>query len=376
MKNATSTAGFVVLGGSGAIGRIVVRDLFESDRANRIVVADFNGNAATAYSRRFRSTRVTAVQADARQPAKLAAILKGHVVVINCTRHQFNLDVMQAALQARIHYLDLGGLFDWTRRQLRLNRRFVVAGLTAILGMGCAPGLTNVMAAELVSRFDHVDSIRIRVGGKDFNAQPGFFFPYSAQTIVEELTLAPWKWSRGKFVKAVPRTGWERVEFGPPVGDVWCVMTRHSEIATLPLRFRSRALRYADFKVGFDRPFVREILRRLRSGQTVRDFEELPTPRSAPNDYEITRVVVTRGRRSETIDCHARSRAEWNASAGDIDTACPASIVAQMIASGEIRSRGVFAPEDVVPATPLFDQLAARGLAVRCNGSPRSASAI
>src|SRR4029434_5719743 len=131
--------------------------------------------------------------ADARYPSQLASALRDGSVVINCTRHQFNLNVMEAALRAGVHYLDLGGLFIWTRRQLRLHRPFEEAGLTAILGMGCAPGLTNVMAAAAASRLHRVDSIRIRVGGIDFNARRNgkFEFPYSAQTIVEELTLSP-----------------------------------------------------------------------------------------------------------------------------------------------------------------------------------------
>ena len=34
----------------------------------------------------------------------------------------------------------------------------------------------------------------------NLNAKPAdFFFPYSAQTIVEELTLRPWVFARGKF---------------------------------------------------------------------------------------------------------------------------------------------------------------------------------
>jgi len=356
-----------VLGGAGAIGRIVVRDLFESNRRNRAVVADYDGDAAAEYARTYRTARLSAVSADARNIAALSRILRGNSVVINCTRHQFNLNVMEAALQARVHYLDLGGLFVWTRRQLRLHQRFVDAGLTAILGMGCAPGLTNLMTSQLASRFDRIDSVRIRVGGIDFNPQPGFTFPYSAQTIVEELTLEPWKWSGGKFVKARPRTGWELVAFGPPVGDVWCVMTRHSEIATLPVHLRSQKVRLVDFKVGFDRPFVKELMRRVRAGQTMRDFEALPASRSTPNDYEITRVTVTSGRRAAVMDCHAQSRSDWHASAGDIDTACPASIVAQIMASGAIAERGVFAPEDIVPARFLFDQLTARGMRLICS---------
>jgi len=364
---------FVVLGGAGAIGRIIVRDLFESNPNNRIAIADFNQDAARAAAERRRSRRVTWCRADARTPDNLREVLSGASVVINCTRHKLNLNVMEAALQARVHYVDLGGLFTWTRRQLRLRRGFADRGVTAVLGMGCAPGLSNVMAAAAAAAFERVDSVRIRVGGIDLNAARNtaeLAFPYSAETIIEELTLPPWKWSRGQFVKTPPRSGWERIDFGPPVGAVWVVMTRHSEIATLPAYFRSRGLRYLDFKVAFDRGFVRELMRRLRQGWTVRDFQALPAPRDAPNDYEVARVIV-RGRlpgkrRASTItmECHARSKPAWRASSGDIDTACPASIVAQMLACRAIDRPGVWAPEDVVPAEPLFEQLRRRGMAI------------
>src|SRR3989442_618282 len=299
---------FAVLGGAGAIGRIIVRDLFESSSKYSILIADFDGESARSLARSYRSGRVSYTRADARKPSGLAAVLRGYSVVINCTRHQFNLNVMRAALQARVAYLDLGGLFVWTCRQLRLRRRFAEAGITAVIGMGCAPGLTNVMAAAAATKLERIDSIRIRVGGIDFTERRGdFVFPYSAQTIIEELTLPSWKWSGGRFVQAEPRSGWESIDFGPPVGRIWVVLTRHSEIATLPLQFKEKGLRYADFKVGFDRGFVREIMKRFRAGWSVRDFEALPASRSAPNDCEITRVIVRGGNRALAMDCHARS---------------------------------------------------------------------
>jgi len=353
---------FVVLGGAGAIGRIVVRDLFESNSTNRILVADYDESAARQIARGFRSRRVDHAKADARDIPRLTGVLRDHSVVVNCTKHQFNLNVMDAALRAGTHYLDLGGLFLWTRRQLRLHRPFAEAGLTAILGMGCAPGLTNMLAATAAAELGRVDSIRIRVGGIDMNGNGDFWFPYSAQTIVEELTLPPWKWSGGRFVQTEPRTGWERVDFGKPVGRTWTVMTRHSEIATLPRFFKSKGLRYVDFKVGFDRAFVRTLMRRMRSGWSLRDFEALPAPRSEPNDYEVARVIVRSGNRTILAEARTRSNARWHASAGDIDTACPASIVAQMIVTGVIDRPGVWAPEDVVPAGPLFKQLRRRGV--------------
>ena len=359
----SSAPRFVVLGGAGAIGRIIVRDLFESNRKNEILVADYDHEGAHNICRSYRSRRVSHGFGDARDPATLASLLAGYSIVINCTRHQFNLNVMQAALRAHVHYIDLGGLFLWTRRQLRVKRPFAEAGLIAVLGMGCAPGLTNVMAATAASQLERVESIRIRVGGIDFNARDGdFAFPYSAQTIIEELTLPPWKWSGGRFVQTEPRSGWESIDFGTPVGRMSVVMTRHSEIATLPLRIRNKGLRYADFKVGFDRSFVQEVMKRFRAGWSVRDFEALPASRSAPNDYEITRVIVRGGKHRIVMDCHARSNAKWHASAGDMDTACPASIVAQMVAGGSICKPGVWAPEDIVPADQLFEECRKRGL--------------
>src|SRR5207253_8010929 len=124
-------------------------------------------------------------------------------------------------------------------------------------------------------------------------------------------------------------------------------------------------LRYADFKVGFDRFFVREIMKRVRAGWSVREFEALPSPRTAPNDYEISRVIVRGSGKTIVMDCHARSNAKWHASAGDVDTACPASIAAQMITAGTIHAPGVWAPEDIMPADLFFKQLRRRGITVQ-----------
>jgi saccharopine dehydrogenase-like NADP-dependent oxidoreductase len=265
---------------------------------------------------------------------------------------------MRAALEAGVHYLDLGGLFTHTRRQLKLHQQFRRAGLTAILGMGCAPGITNIMTRAAIERLGGAKSVKIRVGTKDFNPPAETFcFPYSAQTIVEEFTLTPWIVEGGKFREVKPRTAWELVKFPKPVGPQWLVRTRHSEIATLPVTFK---LRQCDFKVGFERSFVHEVVKRMKAGWTVGDFAKLPAPRGKPNDYEIARVIVD----GLILDCHVRANKRWHASAGDIDTGCPPSIVAQMIESGQITQRGVFAPEVAVPVEAFFRELRKRGMSV------------
>ena len=335
---------FVVLGGVGAIGRVVVRDLLASHPRNHILIADFNAPAAQAYARSLRSRRVGGCFADARDCAR---VLRGHTVVINCTQHDFNMRVMRAALLAGVHYVDLGGLFTWTRKQLRLHRPFQRAGLTAILGMGCAPGITNVLTRYAVEKLGGARSVKIRVGTRDFNPSPGF--PYSEQTIREELTLSAWIVANGKFREVAPRTGWEQVRFPKPVGTQWVVRTRHSEVATLPVTF---GLRQCDFKVGFDRAFVRDVM--------ARRVPNHPVERGRPDDYEIARVLVD----GVAFDCHARAHRRWHASAGDVDTGCPPSIVAQMIATGQVEQRGVLPPESAVPVAAFFAELRKRGMKI------------
>jgi saccharopine dehydrogenase-like NADP-dependent oxidoreductase len=369
--NATVTQdrNFVVLGGAGTIGRIVARDLIESHPKNSILIADFNEDAARKTAGAFRSRRVRAAFADATQVNELVRVLRGHSVVVNCTQHDFNLNVMQAALAAKVHYIDLGGLFTWTRRQLKLHQDFLRVGLTAIIGMGCSPGITNIMAHYVASRFQSIQSIRIRVGSRDSSAAANnFCFPYSAQTVVEELSLRPWIFKNGRFLQTAARTGWEEIDFKKPLGKLWLVRTRHSEVATLPLSFREKGVRECDFKVSFDRHFVREVMKRLRNGWTVKRLSEWQSERMNPDDYEVARVVITgwehsaRVRTSVTMDCHARAKPEWQATAGDVDTACPPSIVAQMLAAGRINQLGVLPPEIGVPVDPFLRELKKRGM--------------
>lgn len=361
---------YFVLGGCGAMGRVAVRDLFATDRGSQITIADFNVAAARASARSFRSKRVRGVWADASNSADLAKRLRGHAVVVNCTQHTFNLSVMKAALAAGCHYVDLGGLFTWTRKQLKLNARFRRAGLIAVLGMGGSPGVTNVLARWASEKLERVRAIRVRSCWFDPAARSDdFYFAFSPQTVIEELTLPAFAFRADRFIKIPPRSKWERRKFPKPFGEVWCLATRHSEVATLPDSFRDRGVRSVDFLLGYERAFVREFERRWRVGWRLPEFKPLLTPREKPRDLELLRVELdgeSSGRKLTIIaDCIAYAKPAWQASAGDIDTGCPPSIVAQMLARGEIHTPGVHAPENSVPVAVFLRELKRRKILLR-----------
>ncbi len=70
----------------------------------------------------------------------------------------------------------------------------------------------------------------------------------------------------------------------------------------------------------------------------------------------------------DLFDSNPESRiliADYNLDAVAIDTGVPPSVVAQMVAGGEISERGVHAPETCVSPERFFQAIAGRGMRVR-----------
>ena len=383
---------FAVVGGAGAMGRITVRDLMETcAMGDEILIADYDLEKASALAASFQGAawpRVRAVRIDVTDRAAAARALAGALVVINSVQYQLNLEVMEAALAARAHYVDMGGLFHVTRQQLELDGRFKAAGRTAILGMGAAPGITNLLARHAAERLDQVREIHLRVGGLDrtrYRPTPALAVAYSLKTILEEFSMEPAVFTRGQLRFVEPMSGATPHRFPPPVGLRHPMFTIHSEVATLPLSYRDRGVREVSFKIAFDPAFTDRVrfLRDLGmashepidvAGVKVRPVDVVnkvamsqPPPKQVGklDQYEVVRAVVkgtSQGKKvTWVVDCHTRGMPEWGIGL-DIDTGSPPAVAAQMLAAGEITATGAAAPELLVPCAPFFSRLATRKL--------------
>jgi saccharopine dehydrogenase-like NADP-dependent oxidoreductase len=380
-----------VLGGGGAMGRIAVRDLTETaDSGIDILIADRDLRAARQVAANL-SRPVRVLAADARDPAAIARRLAGTVVIVNACHHDFNLRVMDAALAIGSHYVDLGGLFHVTRRQLRRHAEFRRAGLLALCGMGSAPGIVNVLARAGADRLDQVDEIHVAVGtsvGTARHVTSLLETSYSLQTVLDEASLPAALFSRGTLRFVPPMSHAEAVDFPDPVGRRFPVCTLHSELATLPLSFRRQGVREVSFRIAFpgdlaDRlRFIHALGLTSTKSIAVGGSKIVPRdvllallsrrPRSddpGPSDeYEVLRVTL-RGRRAgraveDVIDCHVPGMPAWGIGV-DVDTGAPPSIAAQMIVAGSITARGVVPPERAVPPEPFWRELTRRGMSIR-----------
>ena len=364
----------VIFGGAGAMAGVAIRDLLEFVPDVSITVADTRPIV-------FEDSRLKSVIADVRDLSSTTHIIEGHDVVVNCVTYYFNVEVMNAALQARVPYVDLGGLYHGTIKQFALHNDFVKAGVTALLGMGSTPGITNVLAGALAKQMDSVSELHVRVASVDQSASGPLPIPYALDTVLDEFALQPMVFTEGKPGAVAPMSGAETISFPDPVGKVEAIYTLHSEVAMFPRSFPG--LKEASFKVAFSEDFTKKIRFLVELGfasreKMIRDVSpremllelaaKQPVVESEPLDCDVLQVIARGSKAGKEVTGLGQSiilpHPHWKMAAGSLDTGVPLSIAAQMLAQRKIHDPGVLCPETTVPQEPFFRELERRGIKV------------
>lgn len=361
-----------LLGAPGIIGSDIARRLVQGGQRD-LLLADRRDEAARDLAKRL---GVESAAVDVTDVAGTASILKGCDLVVNATWYYFNLQVMEAALAAGCDYLDLGGLYHTTRKQLALHDRFEQAGLVGILGCGKAPGITNVLAAWGAPRFDRLEVVHLRSGRKELEPATGIKFPYSPQTLFDELTLKPVVLEGGKLREIEPLGRKETVRHPEPFGEIEYIATLHSELATLP-EFLGKGLREMDFKVALAPETAKALDLLIQLGLASTKAIDLEGHRIVPRDVTgailaglppvlgkemwVTEVVMVGEAKGQPRSLELRVTGNETQNG----TAIPAVVAAHLIQQEKLMERtGVFAPEAVLPAKDFFHGLSTAGLGV------------
>jgi saccharopine dehydrogenase (NAD+, L-lysine-forming) len=314
---------------------------------------------------------------------ELAGILRGVQAVAACIPYRANLSTMEMALAAGCHYADLGGLFHTTKRQLELHERFSAAGLTAVLGIGSAPGLTNVLAKLGVDRLDpgSARSIDMVDGAVDLSADGGAFgVPYSVDTVLDEFTMPAMVFEDGELREVPAASGVIDWDFPEPVGRQPAMFTLHSEPATLPSTIPG--VRDVRWRLALPRAvhegFALLVGVGLASSEPVwtesgevapREvltavLNRLPVPEGEPNDVEFLDVRVAGTKDGRPAEHRALARLEPSPeglSAGAFGTAIPITVAARWMAEGRV-APGVLPPETAFEPGAFVAELQAEGV--------------
>jgi saccharopine dehydrogenase-like NADP-dependent oxidoreductase len=370
----------IVLGGAGTMGSEVVRQLIERSDA-KITAADANTKALKRVASELGDKIETSV-IDVDDFNNLVQLMKNADVAISTVGpfYKYSNKLLKASIAAKVNFVDIDDDFDATKEALSLDDEAKKAGITAVIGIGASPGITNMIAKYGASKLDRVDEIRL-------------FWAESAIDPTGPAALSHWFHIISGDIPIFKNGDWgnvkgfsepEVVEFLPPVGKLEVRYTGHPEPVTLPRYIKG--LKNVSIKGALFPPSIMELYKTLVEtgfGSTETfiiaeglsmPFRELSArivramPRFAPEFFgEILKealekyqscagafkIEVTGEKRGEEVQ-YVYDLVADSVSRG---TATPAAMAALMIVDGKVKEKGVLAPEGALDISLFFSEM-------------------
>ena len=376
----------VMIIGAGGVGAVVAHKCAQLPEVfPQIVLASRTEAKCQAIASQLGRPIGTA-QVDADNVPELVALLNRERpdLVINVALPYQDLTIMDACLEAGVHYLDTANYeprdsakfeYKW---QWAYQERFREAGLTALLGSGFDPGATNMFTAYLAKHY--FDDIReldiIDVNGGD-HGYP-FATNFNPEINIREVSAQCRHWQDGAFVSTSPMSKMARFECPENVGTFNIYRMYHEELESLSKNFTG--LQRAQFWMSFSDNYLKhlEVLENVGmtgiepvefQGQQIVPIEFLarllPDPASlGPRTKGKTCIgCIVRGRKEGkervmylyNICDHQACYEEVKSQAISYTTGVPAMIGAKMIIEGKWRKPGVWNIEQCDPDPFMAD---------------------
>jgi len=370
--------------GAGMMGSAMAYDLAHSDGVEEVFLADINEERARNVAAKI-GKNITPFRLDINYYDDVIELMSKVDAAIGATSYTHNVLLTTAAIEAGVHFCDLGGNMDIVHKQIAMHEKATKANVTMIPNCGLAPGMACVIAAGAAQKFSSVEQMHIRVGGLPQHPKPplNYQLVFSAEGLINEY-LEPAEVIRDGEVKQVESMSEvEELEFPPPFGKLEAFNTSGG-VSTLTRMFQGKVkemdyktIRYKGhcekFKTLLDLGFASsEPIMVGNSVKTAREFfEELLRRKLPSNEPDVVLMRITlhgtihgskRSLMYEMIDFYDTTT---NHTSMMRTTAYPTSIIAQMAANGTIQQRGVFPPEQCVPLELFLAELKKRNIIIK-----------
>lgn len=383
----------VLVLGCGAQGSVIATHLAKSPNVNELRLADVSIRKAKSLANRLQIDKVTAYKVNANNFKRLLKVAKKVDVMVNAASYSWSIieNSMEAALTSGAHYVDLAGV-----EQLQFNSKWEDSGLTAIIGMGEDPGITNLLAAKAADEMDVVDEIRMRDWGSVNSKE--MVSSWSPAAAWADFAEEPIIYDHGVFKRVPPFSGEEVYKFPPPIGPQTVTWHAHEEVVSLPQYIKG--VKYVDFKLGIpDLTVVRYIInlgllsdryvsikgRRVSPKKvftsllprtlSMDEVEEKIKDGSLIDEQECITVEVKGEKEGQKVEYAAyvlMNLQEANtlmsgATALSYMVGTPAAVATEMLLKGEIKTKGVVAPEGLSrkERSTLLKGITERGIKIR-----------
>jgi len=372
--------------GAGKMGIVLARDLIESDNQNKVTLVDISSKQLQKAKKFIGSERLIPMQRDLEKERQRQEIFKGQDVALAALLHKHSLLALETAVLKGVHFVDLVGEKPLDR--LKYNSEAKKKKVALISGLGVSPGLTNICVGRGVHLLDEVEKAMIYVGGNPVNPKPplNYRIVYAVESLLDFYEREALILKNGKIKEVPPLSGIESIQFPHPFSEMECFYTDglnslvHTMKGKIKGELAEKTIRYKGHAQGI------KILKEcgLFSRQPIKLHNKQVIPRELlevlldskmkigkEKDVTLLRIVVE-GKKSGKPTIHIFEMIDFYDSEKDYTsmgktTSFPASIAAQMIASGRIAQRGSLFPEDIFQVElyqALMDALKERGVVV------------
>ncbi len=387
--------GKVLIIGAGGVGTVVANKVAQnSDVFTDIMLASRTKSKCddiAADVKRRTGVTIKTARVDADIVPELVALMNDFKpeIVINVALPYQDLTIMDACLEAGVHYLDTANYepkdeakfeYKW---QWAYKERFEEAGLTAILGCGFDPGVTSIFTAYAAKHhFDEIHYLDI----VDCNAGDhgkAFATNFNPEINIREVTQKGKYWENGEWVETEPHEIHKPLNY-PEIGPKESYVIYHEELESLVKNFPT--LKRARFWMTFGEEYLTHLRVIQNIGMARIDEVEyngqkivpiqflkavLPDPGELGENYTGQTSIGCRIRgikdgkeRTYYIynNCsHEEAFKETGAQGVSYTTGVPATIGAMMFLQGIWKKPGVFNVEEFDP-DPFMEQLNKQGL--------------
>ena len=366
--------------GAGMMGWAAAFDMARSEPVESVTLADKDEQRLNESVDRIRrlagNNKVTGILLDAADSGAARDIMRGHDGVLSAVPYFFNLGLAKAAIRAGCHFADLGGNNAVVQQEFKRELQAHAAGVAIAPDCGLSPGMASILGGELLRRIGgKANALKIYVGGLPQSPRPPFNYQlvFSVEGLINEYSEPARILRGGRMITVEPLTEVEpfRMEGFPELE----AFHTSGGTSTLPETFQGqvgecfeKTLRYpghvAMLRTLYDLGMFSDEKRRIDGAMvaprqaTACLFEE----KFKSDEPEVTLLRVE-AHHDDVIASF--SMIDYTDSATGMTsmmraTAWPASIVLQMLGSGQIAKRGGIRQEIDIPAQLFLNEMADR----------------
>ena len=369
--------------GAGLQGSACAYDLLQNPEVTQVRLADIHLDHLPPFLAPYSGKRLIPTPLDVRDRTAVLAVMRECDAVMSAIPYYFNLQMAECAVEAGVHFCDLGGNTEIVFQQKELMAKAKAKGITVVPDCGVAPGMVNILAQYGIAQMDSVDSVRIYVGGLPQEPEPplNYQIVYSLEGVLDYYTTLSWVVRDGKRAQVTALSERETMDFPKPAGELEAFHTAGG-LSTMAWRYEGKiptmeykTLRYPGHAEKME--VIRELGLLDLEPVDVKGTKVVPRDvfvsivgpkltKPTGKDLLVLRVEVkgTKGgkpatRRFDLIDKYDE---EHGISAMMRTTGYLLSITGQFQASGKVTPPGVWTPDECMPAKAYIDELRKRGM--------------